>query len=106
MARCVADRVIPNRCGVCGATNAVSMFYRDFLNGCNAEHADAILVVGRKLTEARAATQRAIHEGNIDKTKAEKAVSSAKRKAAKEASGRSKKRKVKETDNESEGGGE
>ena len=102
----VADRVFPALCGVCGAKNVVSQAYRDFLNGSNAEHADAILIVGRKLTEARAATLRAIHEGNIDKMKAKSVLNKAKEKAAKEASGRSKKRKVKETDNESEGEGE
>ena len=83
-----------------------SKTYHNFLRGHNAEHADAILVVGRKLTEARATTQRAIHEGNIDKETARKAASVAKVKAAKEASGRSKKRKTEETDDEGEGGGE
>ena len=95
--------MIPKRCGVCGANNVVSQAYHNFLKGQNAENADAILVVGRKLTEARAVATRAIHEGNIEKKKAGKAAYCAKRKAATEASGRSKKRKVKEADNESEG---
>ena len=101
----VADRVIPARCGVCGATNVVSQTYHHFLEGKNAKNADAILVVGGKLTEARAVATRAIHEGNIDKKKARGVLKRAKEKAVKEANGRSKKRKV-ETDNESEGGGE
>ena len=98
----VANRTIPHNCGVCGAKNAVSGALRHFLDGQNAKRADVILAVGGKLTEARAATLRAIHESNIDKREANLAASNAKRKAAKEASGRAKKRKAEEPVDESQ----
>ena len=98
----IADRVISANCNVCGATNAVSQGLRDFLRGQNAKRADILLAPGGKLTEARAATLRAIHESNIEKKKARTAASDAKRKAATEANGRAKKRKVEDTDEESQ----
>ena len=96
----VADRVIPTRCGVCGAGNAVSGALGNFLRGANVKHADVILAVGGKLTEARAATLRALHESNIEERKAKGAASHAKVKAAKEANGRAKKRKMEDTDDD------
>ena len=97
-----ADRVISANCGVCGANNAVSQALRNFLNGANAKHADIILAPGGKLTESRAATLRALHEGNIDKKTAMTAASNAKDKAAREANGRGKKRKAEDTVDESQ----
>lgn len=90
----LADRVFPSCCDVCGGGNRVYMNADAFLRGANAELADVFLAVGGKLTAARAAAVRAIHEGNVDTRKATAEVSSAKRKAVREENGRSKKQKV------------
>ena len=98
----VADRTIPQCCNVCGSGNAVSQALRNFLAGANAKRADIILAPGGKLTEARVATLRAVHEGNIEEKTAATAATYAKQKAAREANGRSKKQKT-ETSLEEEG---
>lgn len=96
----LADRVIPRRCDVCGSGNAVSKAARDFLDGANATLADAFLVVGGAFTPARAEAVRVIHESNIDQQKEKSKVRNARRAAAKEASGRSKKQKTKASSEE------
>ena len=93
-----ASRTIPSVCDVCGADNKVSATLKDFLNGANPVLADVYLQPGGALSVARAQALREIHKKNIGKRKEQKAIVNAGKKAAKEASGRSKKRKPEAAD--------